>query len=117
MRERQRCRLKKDYRGADSVREELRSRGVECIDKYNKWKHADGREGVLPSFDDVSQDWLGAAQMGSRSWGRPVRRWEDTLCQFAWANKGRDLVQSFLQRTASRGRLGRMGSLRSAGET
>jgi hypothetical protein len=47
--QREQARSQKDWATADSIREELRARGIEIFDQTSMWKASDGRVGMLPS--------------------------------------------------------------------
>merc|ERR1712232_515769 len=50
---REEARLSKDWGLADTLRDQLRSNGVEVYDKSQHWTSTDGRSGRVPTFTDV----------------------------------------------------------------
>ena len=62
LQQRERCRFKKDFGGADRIRAELLRRGVEIRDNPKHhgaehfWKARNGREGPLPKFDELPEE-------------------------------------------------------------
>lgn len=54
--QREKARLKKDFVLSDSIRDELKQRGVELYDKEREWRvNADGRRGPIPTFNEVDK--------------------------------------------------------------
>jgi len=67
--QRERARLKKDFEMSDTIRDELKERGVFLFDKDREWKTSDGRRGTIPSFNDVD---TGLAVPGRSTTAAPV---------------------------------------------
>jgi len=51
--QRERARQNKDFALSDVIRTELKAVGVEIYDKEKIWKASDGRQGPVPSFDQL----------------------------------------------------------------
>merc|ERR1711972_549550 len=47
---RENCRQAKDFAGADMLRSEYKTIGLEVYDKEKMWKTSDGRQGAVPSW-------------------------------------------------------------------
>mmetsp|Transcript_6804 Transcript_6804/g.19419 ORF Transcript_6804/g.19419 Transcript_6804/m.19419 type:complete len:217 (-) Transcript_6804:130-780(-) len=54
--DREKARIKKDFSEADRIREELRMRGVDILERERRWQHKDGRSGARPNADDRKRD-------------------------------------------------------------
>merc|ERR1719262_226053 len=52
--QREKARHQSDWTTADMIRDELKQWGVEIYDKDKIWKCSDGRNGMVPSWDQVS---------------------------------------------------------------
>merc|ERR1712151_665686 len=50
--DREKARIKRDFSEADRIREELRIKGVEILERERRWNHKDGRTGARPNADD-----------------------------------------------------------------
>eukprot|EP00928_Gymnodinium_smaydae_P070162 TRINITY_DN54077_c0_g1_i1.p1 TRINITY_DN54077_c0_g1~~TRINITY_DN54077_c0_g1_i1.p1 ORF type:complete len:196 (+),score=39.13 TRINITY_DN54077_c0_g1_i1:84-671(+) len=50
--DREKARVKRDFGEADRIRDELRSKGVEILERERRWNHRDGRSGARPNADD-----------------------------------------------------------------
>jgi len=52
---REKLRQNKDYRGADELRDSLRQNlGIELLEKEKRWTCTDGRQGDIPTWDQLS---------------------------------------------------------------
>eukprot|EP00929_Paragymnodinium_shiwhaense_P080662 TRINITY_DN42083_c0_g1_i1.p1 TRINITY_DN42083_c0_g1~~TRINITY_DN42083_c0_g1_i1.p1 ORF type:complete len:541 (+),score=142.77 TRINITY_DN42083_c0_g1_i1:120-1742(+) len=52
---REEARLKKNFEGADELRDRLVAMGVTLLDRERQWKSEDGRSGRIPTFEDVKK--------------------------------------------------------------
>merc|ERR1712151_304754 len=53
---REKLRFKKDFEGADDLRNAMRSSlGIELLEKEKTWQSKDGRSGSIPSFSEISR--------------------------------------------------------------
>jgi len=59
--QREKARQKKNFELSDSIRDELKERNVQLYDKEGTWKCSDGRQGRIPSFQEIES---GIAQPG-----------------------------------------------------
>eukprot|EP00440_Ansanella_granifera_P053817 gb/GFBE01058341.1/.p1 GENE.gb/GFBE01058341.1/~~gb/GFBE01058341.1/.p1 ORF type:complete len:195 (+),score=24.88 gb/GFBE01058341.1/:1-585(+) len=50
--DREKARMTRDFGEADKLRDELRERGVEILERERRWQHRDGRSGARPNADD-----------------------------------------------------------------
>mmetsp|Transcript_103834 Transcript_103834/g.294155 ORF Transcript_103834/g.294155 Transcript_103834/m.294155 type:complete len:194 (-) Transcript_103834:229-810(-) len=54
--DREKARIKRDFAGADKIRDDLRLRGVDILERERRWQHKDGRSGARPNADDKKRD-------------------------------------------------------------
>ena len=73
IREREAARAQYNWSLADQIREGLRARGVELLDKEKVWRSADGKVGVLPG--KLSEDQINGI-VGMRERERAARNWD-----------------------------------------
>jgi len=68
IKQREEARSAKDWKKADSMRDELRTQGVELIDKQKSWTTTDGRHG---NYDGSKSDYSGGGSGGGcgGNWG------------------------------------------------
>mmetsp|Transcript_58824 Transcript_58824/g.137679 ORF Transcript_58824/g.137679 Transcript_58824/m.137679 type:complete len:167 (+) Transcript_58824:78-578(+) len=50
--DREKARMHRDFAEADKIRDQLRDRGVEIMERERRWQHKDGRQGARPNADD-----------------------------------------------------------------
>mmetsp|Transcript_115635 Transcript_115635/g.326908 ORF Transcript_115635/g.326908 Transcript_115635/m.326908 type:complete len:315 (-) Transcript_115635:133-1077(-) len=67
--QREKARQSKDFTLSDTIRDELKERGVQLYDKTREWKASDGRRGQIPSFDMIENP---QAQIGRAAVTSPV---------------------------------------------
>eukprot|EP00439_Symbiodinium_sp_Y106_P032608 s1365_g3.t3 len=48
----EKARMHRDFAEADKIRDQLRDRGVEIMERERRWQHKDGRQGARPNADD-----------------------------------------------------------------
>lgn len=88
--ERERLRQQRRFEESDSIREELRSMGVELYDKEKEWRTGDGRRGVLFTAGST-ECWLSDAEIREQvDMREEARRGRD----FDMADRIRDSMRS-----------------------
>eukprot|EP00928_Gymnodinium_smaydae_P024152 TRINITY_DN19640_c0_g1_i1.p1 TRINITY_DN19640_c0_g1~~TRINITY_DN19640_c0_g1_i1.p1 ORF type:complete len:415 (+),score=101.12 TRINITY_DN19640_c0_g1_i1:185-1429(+) len=50
---RERLRQNKDFAGADKLREEMKTLGIELQEREKRWQTTDGRSGTIPSWSEI----------------------------------------------------------------
>lgn len=50
--DREKARRNRDFSEADRIREELRTKGVDIMERERRWQAKDGRSGARPNADD-----------------------------------------------------------------
>jgi len=54
--DREKARMHRDFAEADKIRDELRDRGVEVLERERRWNSKDGRSGMRPNADEKKKD-------------------------------------------------------------
>jgi hypothetical protein len=50
--DREKARMKKDFAGADRIRDDMRLKGVDILERERRWQAKDGRSGARPNASD-----------------------------------------------------------------
>jgi len=54
--DREKARIKRDFAEADRIRDDLRTKGVDILERERRWQHKDGRTGARPNADDKRRE-------------------------------------------------------------
>ena len=83
--QREQARGNKDWVTSDRIREDLRAKGVEVLDKERLWKSSDGSVGIIdPANGAAPTDEAITSLVGKREEARTMRDWATSTGQCGW---------------------------------